>query len=149
MTFEINADGIVSVSAKDLETGQEQSIRIQASSGLSKADIERMVKVAQQHAEEDRQRRALVEARNHAEGVIASVERTLAAGKGDPAARAAVEKAVADVRAALASGSASELEAKTATLMQIALTLADGEAPSPPAADDGVVDAEFEEVQGS
>src|SRR6186713_2843 len=89
--FDIDANGIVNVSAKDKGTGKEQRITITANSGLNEQDIQRMVDDAQQHAEEDRKRRALVEARNHAEGAIASVERTLAAGKGDPAARAAVE----------------------------------------------------------
>jgi molecular chaperone DnaK len=151
VTFDIDANGIVNVSAKDKGTGKEQQIRIQASGGLSQADIERMVKEAQQHAEEDRKRRALVEARNHAEGAIASVERTLAAGKGEPAARAAAEKAVADVRAALAGDSATDLETRTATLMQVALTLDKpaAEASSQHAPEDGVVDAEFEEVAGS
>jgi len=150
VTFDIDANGIVNVSAKDQGTNKEQQIRIQASGGLSQADIERMVKEAQQHAEEDRERRALVEARNHAEGAIASVERALAAGKGTPAARAAAEKTVGDVRATLAGDALSEIEAKTATLMQVALTLDEpaGDAPARPAADDCVVDAEFEEVPG-
>ena len=151
VTFDIDANGIVNVSAKDKGTGKEQQIRIQASGGLSQADMERMVKEAQQHAAEDRKRRALVEARNHAEGAIASVERTLAAGKGEPAARAAAENAVADVRAALAGDSATDLEAKTATLMQVALTLEQPAAEASPqhTPEDGVVDAEFEDVADS
>jgi molecular chaperone DnaK len=110
-----------------------------------------MVKEAQQHAEEDRKRRALVEARNQAEGAIASVERTLATGQGEQAARAAVEHAVSEVRAALAGESVSDIENKTATLMQIALTLDQPAAePSPQnAPEDGVIDAEFEDVAGT
>jgi len=151
VTFDIDANGIVNVSAKDKGTGKEQQIRIQASGGLSQADIERMVKEAQQHAGEDRKRRALVEARNQAEGAIASVERTLATGQGEQAARAAVEHAVSEVRAALAGESVSDIENKTATLMQIALTLDQPAAePSPQnAPEDGVIDAEFEDVAGS
>ena len=151
VTFDIDANGIVNVSAKDKGTGKEQQIRIQASGGLSQAEIERMVKEAQQHAGEDRKRRALVEARNQAEGAIASVERTLATGQGEQAARAAVEHAVSEVRAALAGESVSDIENKTATLMQIALTLDQPAAePSPQnAPEDGVIDAEFEDVAGS
>jgi len=151
VTFDIDANGIVNVSAKDKGTGKEQQIRIQASGGLSQADIERMIKEAQQHAEEDRKRRALVEARNQAEGAIASVERTLATGQGEQAARAAVEQAVSEVRAALTGESVSDIEAKTATLMQIALTLDQPAAePSPKnAPEDGVIDAEFEDVAGN
>jgi len=151
VTFDIDANGIVNVSAKDKGTGKEQQIRIQASGGLSQAEIERMVKEAEQHAGEDRKRRALVEARNQAEGAIASVERTLATGQGEQAARAAVEHAVSEVRAALAGESVSDIENKTATLMQIALTLDQPAAePSPQnAPEDGVIDAEFEDVAGS
>ena len=151
VTFDIDANGIVNVSAKDKGTGKEQQIRIQASAGLSQAEIERMVKEAEQHAGEDRKRRALVEARNQAEGAIASVERTLATGQGEQAARAAVEHAVSEVRAALAGESVSDIENKTATLMQIALTLDQPAAePSPQnAPEDGVIDAEFEDVAGS
>src|SRR5690606_1341976 len=77
VTFDIDANGIVSVSAKDKATGKEQQIRIQASGGLSDNDIDRMVKDAEAHAEEDKKRRAVVEARNHGEALINTTERTL------------------------------------------------------------------------
>src|SRR6187399_3459789 len=117
VTFDIDANGIVNVSAKDKGTGKEQQIRIQASGGLSEADIERMVKEAQQHAEEDRKRRALVEARNHAEGAIASVEKALAehgSKVGEPE-RKAIENAMADLKEALKGSDADAIAAKTNT----------------------------------
>ena len=78
VTFDIDANGIVNVSAKDKGTGKEQQIRIQASGGLSEADIEQMVKDAEAHAEEDKKRKAQVEAKNHAEALVHSTEKTLA-----------------------------------------------------------------------
>ena len=77
VTFDIDANGIVSVQAKDKATGKEQQIRIQASGGLSQADIDKMVKDAEAHAEDDKKRRELVEAKNQAEGLIHTTERTL------------------------------------------------------------------------
>src|SRR5258707_7955874 len=100
VTFDIDANGIVNVSAKDKATGKEQQIRIQASGGLSDADIERMVKDAESHAEEDKKKRALVEAKNQAEGLINTTERTIKDG-GDkvPAQeKAELEAAIAALR---------------------------------------------------
>ncbi|KXU31481.1 molecular chaperone DnaK [Sphingobium sp. 22B] len=153
VTFDIDANGIVNVSARDKGTGKEQQIRIQASGGLSQADIDRMVKEAEAHAQEDRKRRALIEARNRADSVIAAAERALAEGKGAGPARAAVEKAIAEARSALGGESVAEIEGKAATLAQLATALdqpsGDGGSGGEAHADDGVVDAEFEEVDGA
>ncbi len=102
VTFDIDANGIVSVSAKDKATGKEQQIRIQASGGLSDADIDKMVKDAEAHAEDDKKRRELVEARNHAEALVHTTERTLKeSGDKIPAAdREAVEAAIRDLKTA-------------------------------------------------
>ena len=103
VTFDIDANGIVNVSAKDKGTGKEQQIRIQASGGLSDADIEKMVKDAEAHAEEDKKRKALVEAKNHAEALIHSTEKALAehGDKVGEAERKAIENAIADLKEAL------------------------------------------------
>jgi molecular chaperone DnaK len=152
VTFDIDANGIVNVHAKDKGTGKEQQIRIQASGGLSKADVERMVKEAESHAEEDHKRRALIEARNAGESEIAASERALAeAGAGiAPADRAAVEQAIADVRQAVGGDSIAAIEAATARLSQAsAAALAAASAQPGPSVDTGnedVVDAEFEAV---
>jgi molecular chaperone DnaK len=152
VTFDIDANGIVNVHAKDKGTGKEQQIRIQASGGLSKEDVERMVKEAESHAEEDHKRRALIEARNAGESEIAASERALAeAGAGiAPADRAAVERAIADVRQAVGGDSIAAIEAATARLSQAsAAALAAASAQPGQGADTGnedVVDAEFEAV---
>ena len=102
VTFDIDANGIVNVSAKDKGTGKEQQIRIQASGGLSDADIEKMVKDAEANAEDDKKRRELVEAKNQAEALIHSTEKTLAE-HGDKVARptkSAIETAIAELKAA-------------------------------------------------
>ncbi|MBD3744589.1 MAG: molecular chaperone DnaK [Sphingopyxis terrae] len=156
VTFDIDANGIVNVSAKDKGTGKEQQIKIQASGGLSEADIDRMVKEAEAHADEDRQRRALIEARNRGDSAIAAAERALAEGQGDAKARAAVEAAVTEARSALTDASADEIDEKAAAVAQAVAVLkqsSGGDAGSAgesqrPASDDGVVDAEFEEVDG-
>jgi molecular chaperone DnaK len=152
VTFDIDANGIVHVSAKDKGSGKEQQIQIQASGGLSKDDVERMVKEAEAHAEEDRKRRALAEARNAAETQIAESERALAQGGAavDPAARAAVEQAIADVRAAIAGESGTAIASATARLAEAIAAASAAGAARPEAAggggDDEVVDAEFETV---
>src|SRR5438132_8759889 len=96
VTFDIDANGIVNVSARDKATGKEQQIRIQASGGLSEADIDKMVKDAEAHASEDKKRRELVEARNHADGLIHTTERTLqeAGDKIPESEREAVQSAI-------------------------------------------------------
>lgn len=164
VTFDIDANGIVNVSAKDKATGKEQTIRIQASGGLSDADIDRMVKDAEAHAAEDKKRRELVEARNQADGLIHTTERTLSEN-GDKlpgAEKSAAEAAIAELRTAMAADDVADIKAKTDALAQASMKL--GEAlykagqetggPGAPGGDSGaseaggekVVDADFEEV---
>ena len=156
VTFDIDANGIVNVSAKDKGTGKEQQIRIQASGGLSDDDIKRMVREAEQFAGEDKKRREMVEAKNGAEGLIHSVERQLVEhGEKVPGeVKAAVEGAVADAKAAVAKEDVADIQAKTATLSTTAqrlgeaiyaATQAQPEAAAAPK-DDGAIDAEFSEV---
>jgi molecular chaperone DnaK len=164
VTFDIDANGIVNVSAKDKATGKEQQIRIQASGGLSEADIERMVREAESHAAEDRRRRELIEARNQADAAIYAAEKQLkeqATGGGD-AERKAVEDAVTALREAMSGEDIARLRERMDALAQAmtrfleaiqrgaaAAQTADRAAAGnkPSGADgEGVVDAEFEEV---
>jgi molecular chaperone DnaK len=168
VTFDIDANGIVSVVAKDKATGKEQTIKIQASGGLSDADIQKMVKDAEAHAAEDKKRRELVDARNHAEALIHTTERAIkeAGDKVGPADKAAAEKAMADLKAVLDSEDPAAVKAKTDDLAQVSMKLGEamykagqGEAPeagaapgagaSQPKGEPGVVDADFEEVDDS
>ncbi len=158
VTFDIDANGIVNVGAKDKATGKEQHIQIQASGGLSDADIEKMVKDAELHASEDKARRARVEARNQAEQLIHSTERTLteAGDKVDAGLKGEVETAIADLRSAMQDENAGEAELapKIQALMTVSMKV--GEAMYRPqeeadgaghaAGDDSVVDADFEEI---
>ena len=156
VTFDIDANGLVSVNAKDKGTGKEQQIRIQPSGGLSKDDIEGMVKDAERFAEEDKKRRAVAEARNQADSLVHSTERQLIehGDKVTPEIKAEIETAVADLKAILDGGDADALAAKTTALQMVAMKLgeaiykAETEAPAADAAkkDDNVVDAEFSEV---
>ncbi|MBK1665412.1 molecular chaperone DnaK [Rhodospirillum rubrum] len=165
VTFDIDANGIVNVSAKDKATGKEQAIRIQASGGLSDNDIERMVKEAELNAEADRKRKEAVEARNHADGLIHATEKNLKEyGDKIPAEdKAKVEGDLTALKAVLDSEDAESIKAKTDALMQSAMKLgeaaysagqsaegaphaADAEASAQSRTDDGVVDADFEEV---
>jgi molecular chaperone DnaK len=158
VTFDIDANGIVSVQAKDKATGKEQQIRIQASGGLSDADIQKMVKEAEANADADKQRREQVEARNQADSLIHTVEKTLkeAEGKIGPAERSEAEAALAAARTAMEGTDAAALKAATDRLSQASMKIgeamykAQSEAPggptSGPPGDDKVVDAEFEEV---
>jgi molecular chaperone DnaK len=123
--FDIDANGIVNVSAKDKGTGKEQQIRIQASGGLSEADIEKMVKDAESHAEEDKKRKAQVEAKNHAEALLHSTEKALAehgskVGEGE---RKAIENGMADLKEALKGDDADAIQAKTNALAQASMKL--------------------------
>ncbi|QRG07991.1 molecular chaperone DnaK [Xanthobacter dioxanivorans] len=155
VTFDIDANGIVNVSAKDKGTGKEQQIRIQASGGLNEVDIEKMVKDAEAHAAEDKKRKALAEAKNHAEALIHSTEKAVAehGDKVGAAEKGAIEAALADLKSTLESGDAEAITAKTNTLAQASLKLGEamyaaqqgGEAGASKPADD-VVDAEFTEV---
>ena len=161
VTFDIDANGIVSVSAKDKATGKEQQIKIQAKSGLSDADIERMVKEAEANAEADKKRRAQVEARNGLDSLVHGTDKTLKdnADKIGPAEKAEAEAALAEARAALegqdleaitkaseklgqASMKLGEAIYKATQAQEAAVPQGGGEAPK----GDKVVDAEFEEV---
>ena len=157
-TFDIDANGIVNVSARDKATSKEQSIRIQANGGLSDADIDKMVQEAEANKADDEKRKAVVEAKNQAEAVVHSTEKAMSE-HGDKIAGAdkeAIETALADVKSALEGDDAEAISAKTQTLIQASMKLGEamyaaqqgGEQPeaSDSAADDGVVDAEFEEV---
>ncbi|MDX2263971.1 MAG: molecular chaperone DnaK [Hyphomicrobiales bacterium] len=157
VTFDIDANGIVNVSALDKATQKAQSIRIQASGGLSDADIDRMVKEAQTHAAEDKKRRELVEAKNQGEALIHSSEKTLKdlADKISADDKSAVEKAITELRGVLDSDNKDKIAAKTEELARAAMKLGeamykqnDGEPQKPGAsAEDRVVDADFEEVK--
>jgi molecular chaperone DnaK len=161
VTFDIDANGIVNVTAKDKATNKEQQIRIQASGGLSDADIERMVKDAEAHAAEDKARRELVDAKNHGEAAIHSAEKSLAefGDKVSGSDKSAIEAAIAALKTALEGDDVASIKAKTNDLAQASLKLgeaiykaqqAEGAAPGgqePPAKDD-VIDADFKEVGG-
>jgi len=125
VTFDIDANGIVNVSARDKATGKEQQIRIQASGGLSEGDIERMVKDAEAHAEEDKKRKAQVEAKNQAEALIHTTERALAehGAKVGETERRAIETALADLKEAVKGDDAEAIRAKTNTLAQASMKL--------------------------
>jgi molecular chaperone DnaK len=161
VTFDIDANGIVNVTARDKATGKEQQIRIQASGGLSEADIKRMVQEAEQHAAEDKRRREVVEMRNQADATIYTAEKQLqehGSQVGD-AERRPVEDAIAALREAMSGDDAArvrqQLDALSQALMRLgeaiqraaAGTAQPGEqAPAGGSGDDEVVDAEFEEV---
>ncbi|HEC00628.1 MAG: molecular chaperone DnaK [Emcibacter sp.] len=163
VTFDIDANGIVNVSAKDKGTGKEQQIRIQASGGLSDDDIEKMVKDAEANAEEDKKRRELVETRNQAEGAAHSAESQLKehGDKIDAADKTAIEDAVKAVKTAAEGEDVAAIKAALETLQQASMKLgeaiykdqaadagagAEGAEEATTAADDDVVDADFEEV---
>ena len=159
VTFDIDANGIVNVSARDKATNKEQSIRIQANGGLSDSDIEAMVREAEANAEDDKKRKELIEARNHAQSLIHTTEKAMAE-HGDKVAGAektAIETALADLKSEVESEAENveAINAKTQTLMQASMKLGEamyqssqaeaGAAQAEPA-QDGVVDAEFEDV---
>jgi molecular chaperone DnaK len=155
VTFDIDANGIVNVSAKDKASGREQTIRIQASGGLTEADIQRMVREAEAHAEEDKRRKELVEARNQADATIYGVEKTLKDMPTPPAGlKAELEQAIAALRDAMKTEDVQRIRQATDRLSQTALRLAEaGQAAAADAGansgaqdESGVVDAEFEEV---
>src|SRR5579871_5195653 len=167
VTFDIDANGIVSVQAKDKGTGKEQQIRIQASGGLSDNDIEKMVKDAEAHAGEDKRRRELVETRNQADALIHTTERTLRE-HGDKVAQAdreAVEQAIQALKDTLSSEDAAAIKSKTEALAQVSMKIGEALYKAEQAAQTGagggseasgggagaggndkVVDADFEEV---
>ncbi|HUA77733.1 MAG TPA: molecular chaperone DnaK [Acetobacteraceae bacterium] len=166
VTFDIDANGIVSVSAKDKATAKEQQIRIQASGGLSEAEIQKMVREAEANAAADKERREYVEAKNHADALIHQVEKTLKENEGKvaPADKEEAESAMAAVRKATEGTDAAALKSATERLSAVAMKIGEamykaqaaGPQPGaepPPGAEGGpsagsekVVDAEFEEV---
>ena len=160
VTFDIDANGIVHVTAKDKATAKEQSIRIQANGGLSDSDIDKMVKDAEAHSADDKKRKAMVEARNHADALIHQTDKSLKefGDKVSDADKAAIEKATEDLKAALEGEEPEAITAKTQALAEASMKLgeamyqaqqgaagATGEQPEGGHAED-VVDAEFEEV---
>jgi molecular chaperone DnaK len=163
VTFDIDANGIVSVTAKDKATNKEQQIRIQASGGLSDADIKKMVQEAEVHAAEDKSRRALAEAKNQGDALVHSTEKALSefGSKVDAGERTAIENAMASLKETLKTDDVEAIQQKTQALAQASMKLGEamykasqaqagaegapkpeGEAPK----DDNVVDAEFSEV---
>src|SRR6201990_1220768 len=155
VTFDIDANGLVNVSAKDKPTTKKQQIRIQASGGLSETDIQKMVKDAEAHAAEDKKRRKAVDAKNHADALVHSTEKALAehGAKVEESERRAIEDAVSDLKEALKGDDAEAIKAKTNTLAQASMKLGEAmykqQAESDAAKDaakDDVVDAEFTEV---
>ncbi|MGE5146356.1 MAG: molecular chaperone DnaK [Candidatus Eiseniibacteriota bacterium] len=173
VTIDIDANGIVNVSAKDKATGKEQAIRIQASGGLSDKDIDQMVRDAEEHADEDKKKRALVDARNHADSLVHTTEKHLK-DHGDKVGaddKSAIERDIAALREAMAGEDAEAIQSKTQALMQSSMKLGEaaykaqheaGAAPGGEAGpgagggnagggassggNEGVVDADFEEV---
>ena len=162
VTFDIDANGLVSVTAKDKGTGKEQQIKIQASGGLSDADIDQMVRDAEAFAEEDKKRREAAEAKNNAESLVHTTEKQLEehGSKIDAALKGEIEAAVAETKTAIESGDAEAMKEKATALAQIAMKLGEaiykeeqaagasaGAASEEAPADDNVVDAEFSEVE--
>jgi molecular chaperone DnaK len=166
VTFDIDANGIVNVSAKDLATNKEQSIQITASSGLSEEEIQQAVKDAEMHAEDDRKKKDLVEARNNADTLIYTTEKSIKdlGSKVDDETKKKVEDAVAGVRKAMEGDDAQEINRLSEELTQVSHKLAEamyqqasqqpGEEQQPgddatgaAQPDDDVVDADFEEVK--
>lgn len=163
VTFDIDANGIVSVTAKDKATNKEQQIRIQASGGLSEADIQKMVKDAEANAAEDKKRRELVEARNQGESLVHSTEKSLKdyGDKVSAADKSAIETALDALKAALAEENVETISARTTDLMQASMKLGEamyaasqaegaaaegGEAETAEAKKDDVIDADFKDV---
>ncbi len=165
VTFDIDANGIVNVSAKDKGTGKEQQIRIQASGGLSEADIQKMVKDAEAHAADDKKRRALAEAKNQADALVHATEKSLKeyGEKVSAGDRTAIENALSDLKEAAKGEDVGAIQAKTQTLAQVSMKLGEAMYAQKPGGDDAsggqtgptdgagakkedVVDAEFTEV---
>ena len=170
VTFDIDANGIVNVHAKDKATNKEQQIRIQASGGLSDSEIDKMVKEAEANAADDKKRKELVEAKNHAEALIHSTNKSMSelGNKISAADKSTVEAAIADLKSVMDGSDAEAIKAKSNALAQASMKLGealykqqaeqggtpgDGPQPGPGAgggtqqADDGVVDADFTEVR--
>jgi molecular chaperone DnaK len=170
VTFDIDANGIVNVSAKDKATNKEQQIRIQASGGLTDAEIEKMVKDAEANAAEDKKRKDMVEAKNQAEGLIHTTLKTMkdAGDKISEADKSAIEAAIADLKTSIEAGDVEAIQSKTTALMQLSMKMGEamykgggmGDGPTGAADNDhddnddkverdeldDIMDAEFEEV---
>ncbi|RMD91420.1 MAG: molecular chaperone DnaK, partial [Alphaproteobacteria bacterium] len=163
VTFDIDANGIVHVSAKDKATGKEQKITIQASGGLTEEEIERMVKEAEAHAEEDRKRRELVEAKNQAEALIDTTKKQIEehGDKVDPATVEAIELALKNLEETMAGDDADKIKAGIQNVTEAAMKLGEaiykaqqekaGEAEAeesgePSGVDEDIVDADFEDL---
>ncbi len=159
VTFDIDANGIVNVTAKDKATNKEQQIRIQASGGLSDADIDKMVKDAEEHAAEDKIRRELVDAKNHGEAAVHAAEKSVAefGDKVSGADKSAIEAAIAALKSAVEGDDADAIKARTNELSQASMKLgeamykaqqaeASGTGASEEAPKDDVIDAEFKDV---
>ncbi|AIL12293.1 molecular chaperone DnaK [Candidatus Paracaedimonas acanthamoebae] len=166
VAFDIDANGIVNVSAKDKGTGKEQQIRIQASGGLSDAEVEKMVKDAQSHETEDKKRRAVIEAKNHAESLVHATEKNVSeyGDKISADEKASIETAIKDLKEALTGDDEEAIKAKTQTLMEASMKLGEaiykatqaesaasaassGEPQEAKQAEGEVVDADYEEVK--
>ena len=160
MTFDIDANGILNVSAKDKATGKSQNIVIKASSGLDESEIERMVADAESHAEEDKKFRDLIDVRNQADSLIHGSEKTLSelGEKVSSDERMKIENAISDLKGVMESEDKESIEAKTKILAEASAEIAQklyaeqaaaGEQPTSgdDAGDENVVDAEFEEVK--
>jgi len=165
VTFDLDANGIISVSAKDMGTGKEQTIKITSSSGLSDEEIEQMVKDAELHADDDKKKRELIEVKNQADSLVYSTEKSLKdnADKVDDETKAAIESALEELKKVMEGDDVEAINAAVEALSQASHKLAEamyaeaqaeagaagekGDATEEPAAeDDDVVDAEFEEV---
>ncbi|MFL5004382.1 MAG: molecular chaperone DnaK [Microvirga sp.] len=167
VTFDIDANGIVNVTAKDKATAKEQQIRIQASGGLSEADIDKMVKDAEAHAAEDKKRRELVESKNHGEALIHATEKSVKehGDKVQEADKQGIETAIEALRQALAGDDAEVIKSRTTDLMQASMKLGEAMYAASQAANEGggdhpeggagatggpkkddVIDADFQEV---
>jgi molecular chaperone DnaK len=167
VTFDIDANGIVNVSAKDMGTGKEQSIKITASSGLSEKEIEKLVKEAEMHADEDKKKREFIDARNMADSLIYSTEKAVkeAGDKVDDATKGNIDQAIENLKKAMEGDNTEEIKRLTEELTQASHKLAEamyarasqqqaqaGASPGAESAagasqDDEVVDADFEEVK--
>jgi molecular chaperone DnaK len=164
VTFDIDANGIVNVSAKDMGTGKEQSIKITASSGLTEEEIDKLVKDAELHADEDKKKRSLVDARNMADSLIYSTEKSIkeVGDKLDESTKGDIEKAIENLKKAMEGENTEEIKRLSDELTQTSHKLAEtmyaqasakaqtagdgGESTAEPPKDDDVVDADFEEV---
>ena len=164
VTFDIDANGIVNVSAKDKATGKEQKVTIQASGGLSDADIDKMVKDAEAHAEEDKKQKEIIETKNNADSLVYSTEKTMEenADKLPEDEKAAITTAIADLKKAMEAEDLEAIKSKTESLMQASMKLASmtqaagaeasagaesaDSAEAKPADDGKVVDADYEDM---